>query len=126
LALLIAFVHLITSPHRFKIQDCHSHPKPNLQTPPAFDFGGIGLFSGRVYLNHIRKQSKNNIMKTQLVYAEILDFITDEMRQDPLVQIVSDTGVFIVTTIENSRQYPLDFYPVSAEAIEAYDLEMGN
>lgn len=63
-------------------------------------------------------------MKTQLVYAEILDFITPTMREDPLVQIVSDTGVFIVTTFENSKQYPLDFYPVSVEAMEAYNLEM--
>ncbi|TSJ42266.1 hypothetical protein [Fluviicola chungangensis] len=62
-------------------------------------------------------------MKTQLVYAEILDFITPTMREDPLVQIVSDTGVFIVTTVENSKQYPLDFYPVSTEAMEAYNLK---
>ncbi|WP_300667133.1 hypothetical protein [Fluviicola sp.] len=61
-------------------------------------------------------------MEIQLVYAEVLDFITPIMREDPLVQIVSDTGVFIVTTIENSKQYPLDFYPVDSEAMEAYDL----
>lgn len=61
-------------------------------------------------------------MKTQLVYAEIIDFITDEMREDPLVQIISDNAVFLVTTEENSKQYPLDFYPVSVEVMEAYDL----
>ncbi|ASS49578.1 MAG: hypothetical protein A3D31_02300 [Candidatus Fluviicola riflensis] len=61
-------------------------------------------------------------METQLVYAEILDFITPTMRDDPLVQIVSDTGVFIVTTVENSKQYPLDFYPVSVEVVEAYGI----
>lgn len=64
-------------------------------------------------------------MKTQLVYAEI-NFLTPAMREDPLVQIVSDNAVFLITTEENSRQYPLDFYPVSAEAVEAYNLETGN
>ncbi len=65
-------------------------------------------------------------MKTQLVYTEILDFITSTMREDPLVQIVSETGVFIVTTAENSKQYPLDFYPVDADGKEAYGLRMEN
>ena len=61
-------------------------------------------------------------MKTQLVYAEI-DFVTPTMREDILVQIISDMGVFIVTTEENRRQYPLDFYPLGVEAMEVYNLE---
>jgi hypothetical protein len=44
------------------------------------------------------------------------------MREYPLVQIVSDTGMFNVTTVENLKQYPLDFYPLSAEVMEAYNL----
>lgn len=60
-------------------------------------------------------------MKTQLVYAEI-DFVTPTMREDALVQIISDNAVFLVTTEENSRQYPLDFYAVDAEAMEAYEI----
>lgn len=60
-------------------------------------------------------------MKTQLVYAEV-DFVTPTMQEDTLVQIISDNAVFLVTTEENSRQYPLDFYPVDAEAMEAYSL----
>lgn len=60
-------------------------------------------------------------MKTQLVYAEI-DFVTPAMREDSLVQIISDNGVFLVTTEENSRQYSLDFYPVNVEAMEAYGI----
>lgn len=33
-------------------------------------------------------------------------------------------GFLVITTEENSRKYPLDFYPVDAEAMEAYDLEI--
>lgn len=58
--------------------------------------------------------------KVQLVYAEVMNGITEAMRNDPLVAIISDTGVFIVTTLENSRMYALDFFPVCTEAIEAY------
>lgn len=126
LALLIVFDIAILPPPSFKIRDFHSHPKANLQTPPAFDFGGSVLFSGRVYLNHIRKHSKSNTMKTQLVYAEVMDGITIEMMADPLVRIISDTGVFIVTTIENSKRYQMDFYPLSAEVMEAYGLRINN
>ncbi|WP_343637520.1 hypothetical protein [Fluviicola sp.] len=63
-------------------------------------------------------------MKTQLVYAEVMDGITATMLEDSLVQIISDNGVFLVTTEENSKQYPLDFYPVSVEAMEAYNLNL--
>ena len=62
-------------------------------------------------------------MKTQLVYAEI-NFVTPTMREDALVQIISDNAVFLVTTEANSRQYPLDFHPVNAEAMDAYGLEI--
>ena len=64
------------------------------------------------------------VMETQLVYAEGMNGISFCMLEDQLVQIISDTGLFIVTTLENSRKYQLDFYPVSAEAIEAYGLEI--
>lgn len=65
-------------------------------------------------------------METQLVYAEVMNGITFSMMEDPLVQIISDTGVFLVTTLENSKQYPLDFYPVCTEAIEVYGISLGN
>lgn len=61
-------------------------------------------------------------METKLVYAEVMNGITFSMMEDPLVRIISDTGVFIVTTLENSKKYALDFYPVCAEAMEAYGL----
>jgi hypothetical protein len=61
-------------------------------------------------------------MKTQLVYAEI-DFVTPAMREDSLVHIISDNAVFLVTTEENSKQYNEEFYPVSAEAMEAYEIK---
>lgn len=49
--------------------------------------------------------------------------ITFSMMEDPLVLIISDTGVFIVTTLENLKQYTLDFFPVCKEAIKAYGLK---
>ena len=58
--------------------------------------------------------------KVQLVYAEVMSGITEAMRNDPLVAIISDTGVFMVTTAVNGLKYNEDFYPVCAEAIEAY------
>lgn len=56
--------------------------------------------------------------KVQLVYAEVMNGITLEMVGDPLVAIISDTGLFIVTTKENSVKYNEDFYPVCEEARE--------
>jgi hypothetical protein len=62
-------------------------------------------------------------METQLVYAEVMNGITFSMMEDSQVQIISDTGVFIVTTLENSKMYSdEDFHPVCAEAIEAYGI----
>jgi len=60
----------------------------------------------------------------QLVYAEIMNDITDAMREDPLLVIISDTGVFMVTTEENSKNYDEDFYPVGAEGRDAYGFYM--
>ncbi|MCR9171083.1 MAG: hypothetical protein NXI10_01215 [bacterium] len=60
--------------------------------------------------------------KVQLVYAEVMNGVTLDMLGDPLVAIISDTGVFMVTTTENSVKYDEDFYPVSAEAKEAYKI----
>lgn len=62
--------------------------------------------------------------KVQLVYAEVMNGITEAMRNDPLVVIISDTGVFVVTTEENSVKYNEDFYPVDAEAKEAYGIRV--
>ena len=116
-----------SSPHHLKNQDFHSHPMANLQTPPAFEFGGIGMLLGRKYLRQNRNHLNKYIMETQLVYAEVMNGITFSMMEDPLVQIISDTGVFIVTTLEISKQYPdEDFYPVCLEAIEAYGITLGN
>lgn len=64
--------------------------------------------------------------KVQLVYAEVMNGITEAMRNDPLVAIISDTGVFIVTTEENSQKYDEEFYPVCAEAIEEYGIKLEN
>lgn len=49
--------------------------------------------------------------------------VTLDMLGDPLVAIISDTGVFMVTTEENSVKYNEHFYPVSAEAKEAYNIQ---
>lgn len=64
--------------------------------------------------------------KVQLVYAEVMNGITLEMVGDSLVAIISDTGLFIVTTKENSMKYNEDFYPVGEEAREAYGIRFEN
>lgn len=51
---------------------------------------------------------------------------TDAMREDPLVVIISDTGVFIVTTEENSKNYKEEFYPLDLEAREAFGIRFKN
>ena len=56
-----------------------------------------------------------------LVYAECS--VTFEMLEDKMVLIISDTGIFMVTTEENSKKYNEEFYPVDAEGMEAYKIE---
>ncbi len=64
--------------------------------------------------------------KVQLVYAEVMNGITTDMLEDPLVAIISDTGLFVVTTEENSLKYDEKFYPVCAEAMKAYRIRFEN
>jgi hypothetical protein len=45
----------------------------------------------------------------QLVYAELMNGVTLDILGDPLLAIISETGVFMVTTEENSVKYNEDF-----------------
>jgi len=45
--------------------------------------------------------------------------ITFTMLEDPKVVIISDTGIFTITTEENSKKYDKEFYPVCAEAMRS-------
>lgn len=60
--------------------------------------------------------------KMQFVYAELKDGISFSMLEDPLVAILSEGTVFMVTTLENSRKYDEEFYPVDAEGMKAYSI----
>ena len=60
--------------------------------------------------------------KIQFVYAELKGGISLSMLEDPLVAILSEGTVFMVTTLENSRKYDEEFYPVDAEAMKAYNI----
>lgn len=63
--------------------------------------------------------------QVQLVYAEAINGITFMMLEDPMVAIISDGAVFIVTTKENSyRYYENDFYPVDEDAQKAYNIRL--
>lgn len=64
--------------------------------------------------------------KVQLVYAEVMNGVNLDVISDPLVVVISDTGVFMVTTEGNSKTYEEEFYPVSAEGIEAYKVRIEN
>lgn len=62
--------------------------------------------------------------KVQLVYAELINGVCISMLEDPLVAIISDGSIFIVTTKENSQKYKEGFYPVGAEAKKSYHLHL--
>lgn len=62
--------------------------------------------------------------KVQLVYAEVMNGISFPMLEDPLVAIISDGSIFIVTTQENSQNYSEGFYPVGAETKKSYHLNL--
>ena len=64
--------------------------------------------------------------QVQLVYAEVMNGITFTMLEDPKVVIISDTGIFMVTTEENSKKYDEEFHPVCAEAMDAYNLTLAD
>ncbi len=44
------------------------------------------------------------------------------MLEDLKVVIISDTGIFTITTEKNSKKYDEEFFPVCVEAIEAYGI----
>ncbi len=59
-----------------------------------------------------------------LVFAELVDGATDQMTQDPKVYILSDTGLFLVTTPEYASTYPeLEFLEVDEESYDLYNLK---
>jgi hypothetical protein len=52
-------------------------------------------------------------MNKQLVYAEVIDSVTEEMRDDKDAVIISDGAIFLVTTEENKLKFPqLEFADV--------------
>ena len=59
-----------------------------------------------------------------LVYAECS--VTFDMLEDKMVAIISDTGIFIVTTMENSKKYDEEFYAVDTEGMKAYNIRLEN
>lgn len=63
-------------------------------------------------------------MENQLMYAELINGVTEQMKEDKQVQIVSDVGLFLVTTRSNTSNYPeLVFEEIDKEAIEAYHIK---
>ncbi len=59
----------------------------------------------------------------RLVYTEI-ESVTEEMRNDKRVLIISDNALFMITTKTNSKWYNYYFETVPAEVIEAYEIEV--
>jgi len=49
--------------------------------------------------------------------------VTMKMLADKLVVIISDNAMFLVSTEENSKRYDEEFYPVTKEGREAYNIE---
>jgi len=103
-----------------------THPEDLIYNCPCPCFGGevwFFIISLRNEPPHFLCIQKTSVMeKVQLVYAEIMDGVTMSMLEDKQVVIISDGALFIVTTEENSKKYEGEFYPVGAEAIEAYGI----
>ena len=63
-------------------------------------------------------------MENQIMYAELINGVTEKMKKDPQAKIISDTGLFLVTTKSNTSNYPeLDFEKVDEEALKSYDIK---
>ncbi len=57
----------------------------------------------------------------KLMYAECVSGVTQQMRDDQKVMIVSDTGVFMITTPANILNYQeLEFNVASRKAVRLY------
>jgi hypothetical protein len=61
-------------------------------------------------------------MNEKIVCAEISS-VTEQMRNDPNVLIISDTGLFLVCTKQASKWYNEKFHTVPAEAIKTYQIK---
>lgn len=62
-------------------------------------------------------------MENQIMFAELINGITIEMLNDPLIRIISDTGLFLVTPKTNSYKYPeLDFEDADDDALKIYEI----
>ncbi len=62
-------------------------------------------------------------MDDKLVFAEI-ESVTDQMRNDRNVLIISDTGLFLVCTKRASKWYNEKFNTVPSVAIKEYQIEV--
>jgi len=61
-------------------------------------------------------------MNEKIVFAEI-NSVTEQMRNDTNVLIISDTGLFLVCTKQTSKWYNEKFHTVPVEAIKAYQIK---
>jgi len=59
------------------------------------------------------------------MYAELINGITIDMLNDSKVRIISDTGLFLITSKSNTSNYPnLEFDVATMESLEAYKHEL--
>ena len=49
-----------------------------------------------------------------LMYAEI-ELVTDQMKNDSKCTIISDGALFLVTTVENTGNYPDEHFEITDE-----------
>lgn len=55
------------------------------------------------------------------MYAECINGVSDQMANDKQVDIISDTGVFIITPSNNIGNYPdLEWEEADEQAVNAY------
>ena len=61
------------------------------------------------------------------MYAECINGVTDQMRNDKCVDIISDTGIFVIMPAAHAKNYSsLEFEPADADAINAYSDQIIN
>lgn len=64
-------------------------------------------------------------MENQMMFAELIDGVTEQMKKDSKVTIVSDSGLFLVTDKSNVSLYPgLKFKKIIKEVLTIYELNI--
>jgi hypothetical protein len=64
-------------------------------------------------------------MAIQFMYSELLNGVSERMRNDPESRIISDGMLFLITNESNTSNYPeLTFEIADQESLDAYSEQL--